>query len=104
MIARVWHGWAPAGTADAYEAELRTAVLPGLRGVDGYRGALVLRRREGEEVAFVTVTYFQSEGAIRAFAGEDVERAVVTPAAREVLSRFEERARHYEVAIAPDEV
>ncbi len=101
MIARVWHGWARRAGADAYEAELRGTVLPGLRGVDGYRGAHVLRRTDGDEVAFVTITYFESEDAVRAFAGEDPERAVVTPAARALLSRFDERARHYEVVIEP---
>jgi heme-degrading monooxygenase HmoA len=104
VIARVWHGWAGSGdAADAYEAELRSTVLSGLRDVEGYRGAHVLRRTDGEEVEFVTVTYFESEEAIRAFAGDDVERAVITVAAREVLSRFHDRARHYEVAVRPDE-
>jgi heme-degrading monooxygenase HmoA len=104
VIARVWRGWARPGHADAYEAVLRSRVLPGLRGLDGYRGAHVLRRTDGDEVEFVTVTYFESEEAVRAFAGEDVEHAVVSAAAREVLSRFDERARHYEVAVRPEDV
>ena len=40
---------------------------------------------------------FASWGAVREFAGEDYEEANVPEAAREVLSRFDDRARHYEV-------
>ena len=43
------------------------------------------------------MTYFESLDAVRAFAGEDYELAVVPPEARELLTRFEERSRHYEV-------
>jgi heme-degrading monooxygenase HmoA len=97
----MWRGRALSANADAYEAVLRGKVLPELRGLAGYLGAHVLRRAEGEEVEFVTVTYFASEDAIRAFAGDDVEHAVVSEGARAVLSQFDERARHYDVAVEP---
>jgi hypothetical protein len=35
--------------------------------------------------------------AVRAFAGEDYEAAVVLPKARALLSRFDARSQHYEV-------
>ena len=41
--------------------------------------------------------WFDSLDAVRAFAGEDFEAAVVPAAARELLSRFDERSQHYEV-------
>jgi hypothetical protein len=37
--------------------------------------------------------------AVKAFAGEDYERAVVEPEARRLLSRFDERSEHYEVVL-----
>lgn len=50
-----------------------------------------------EEVEFVTIMRFDSWDAVRWFSGEDYERAYVPPKAREVLARFDERSRHYEV-------
>jgi hypothetical protein len=41
--------------------------------------------------------WFDSIAAVRAFAGEDYEIAVVPPQARALLSRFDERSQHYEV-------
>ena len=103
MILRLWHGWASSTNADAYASHLREEVLPGIRQrVAGYRGAYVLRRDADEEVEFVTLTLFESMDAVREFAGDDHEQAVVPPRARELLSHFDERSTHYEVLIEPD--
>ena len=102
MIARLWHGWTSKGNADAYEALLRTKVLPGIHRGRGYRGAYLLRRAEGAEVAFVTITLFASMDAVRAFAGKDLELAVIEPEARKLLARFDERSVHYELAYSPE--
>jgi heme-degrading monooxygenase HmoA len=100
MIARLWHGWAAPENADAYEALLQAEVLPGIERIDGYRGAYLLRT-DGATVEFVTVTLWETFDAIRAFAGDDYERAVVPPEARRLLERFDERSRHYDVRAAP---
>jgi heme-degrading monooxygenase HmoA len=102
VILRRWHGWATHATADAYESYLRTEVLPGIaQRVDGYRGAYVLRRDDGDEIEFATLTMFDSYDAVRAFAGDDYEHAVVPPHAQALLSRFDERSTHYEVVLEP---
>ncbi len=41
--------------------------------------------------------WFEDLQAIKAFVGEDGEVSHVPAATREVLSRFDERAAHYEV-------
>jgi heme-degrading monooxygenase HmoA len=69
-----------------------------MRQIDGFRGADVLRRVDGSDVAFVTLTRFDSLEAIRAFAGEDYETPVLEPQALALLSRYEPRAVHYETA------
>jgi Antibiotic biosynthesis monooxygenase len=102
VIARLWHGWTTPGNADAYEMLLRTEVLPGIGRIAGARGAYVLRSALGDEVEFVTITLWDSLEAVRAFAGDDYEVAVVPPAARQLLSRFDERSSHYETVIEPD--
>jgi hypothetical protein len=58
----------------------------------------VLRRADGDEVAFVTLTRFASLRAIRAFAGAEYERPVLEPRARELLARHDDLALHYETA------
>ena len=99
MISRIWHGWTTPANADAYEALLKSEIFVGIqdREIAGYRGIHLLRRDLGDEVEFVTIMWFDSLDAVRAFAGEDYEVAVVPPEARELLSRFDARSQHYEV-------
>ena len=99
MISRVWHGWTTPANADAYEALLKSEIFTGIRDrqIAGYRGIHLFRRNLGDEVEFVTVMWFDTIEAVRAFAGEDYEVAVVPPKARALLSRFDARSQHYEV-------
>jgi heme-degrading monooxygenase HmoA len=103
VIARLWHGTTKRENADAYEALLRDEVLPGIDRIEGFRGVYLLRSdaADGNLVDFATVTLWESLDAIRAFAGEDVERAVVPPEAQRLLERFDDRSRHYAVRIEP---
>jgi antibiotic biosynthesis monooxygenase (ABM) superfamily enzyme len=99
MISRIWHGWTTPGNADAYETLLKGEIFAGIqdRQIAGYRGIHLLRRDLANEVEFVTVMWFDSIEAVRAFAGEDYEVAVVPEKARELLARFDARSQHYEV-------
>ncbi len=40
---------------------------------------------------------FDSIDTVRTFAGEDYEAAIVPPAARRLLARFDARSAHYDV-------
>jgi hypothetical protein len=99
MIGRIWHGWTAPENADAYESLLRHEIFLGIqdRQIAGFRGIQLLRRDLALEVEFVTLMWFDSIEAIRIFAGEDYEIAVVPPEARALLSRFDERSQHYEI-------
>ena len=99
MIARIWHGWTSPSNADAYESLLKSEIFIGIQGrqIVGYKGIQLFRRTVGDEVEFVTVMWFDSIDAVRSFAGEDYEMAVVPPKARALLSRFDARSQHYEV-------
>jgi heme-degrading monooxygenase HmoA len=105
MISRIWHGWTRHENADAYERLLRSEIFTGIakRSIKGYRGIHLLRRNIGEDVEFVTIMWFDSMEAVRAFAGEDYEGAVVPPMARRLLSKFDSRSAHYEVIEQPVE-
>lgn len=101
MICRVWHGWTKPANADAYDRLLREEVFRGIAGraIAGYHGIELLRRAAGDEVEFVTLMWFESIHAVRTFAGPAYEEAVVPPAARALLSRFDEKSTHYEVRV-----
>jgi heme-degrading monooxygenase HmoA len=99
VIARVWRGWTRADQAHRYERHYREEVLPALRRLAGFRGARLLRRTDGAETEFVSLTYFDDLDAVRRFAGDDHETAVVADEAREVLVRFDDRVRHYDTAV-----
>lgn len=99
MIGRLWRGWTALGDADAYEGLLSDTVLPGLVGIDGYEGGLVLRRDVGDEAEFAVLNLFASLDAVRAFAGNDYEVPVFEPEALRLLARVEPIALHYEVRL-----
>lgn len=99
MIARVWRGWAPQATAEDYQRHYESEVSGHLRSVDGFRGARLLRRQDGPEVMFTSITFFTTLDAVRGFAGEQYEQAVVVGAARRALRRWDERVCHHEVAV-----
>ena len=101
MISRVWHGWTTQANADAYESLLKSEIFEGIqrRQIAGYRGIHLFRRNLGEEVEFITIMWFDSTEAVRAFAGQDYEVAVVPRKARALLSRFDARSQHYEVKV-----
>lgn len=99
MISRIWHGYTTASKADTYESLLKQEIFTGIqnRNIAGYRGIQLFRRNLNAEVEFITVMWFDSIDAVRVFAGEDYEAAVVPPQARTMLSRFDARSQHYEV-------
>ena len=99
MIGRIWHGWTKPENADAYENLLRKEIFSGIasRNLTGYNGIQLFRRKVEDEIEFVTIMWFESIEAIKKFAGEDYETAVVPSKAKELLKRFDERSQHYEV-------
>ena len=103
MITRIWRGWTTPANAPIYENLLRTEIFASIaaRQIAGYRGISLCRRDLGEEVEFVTIMWFDSIDAVRAFAGENYEAAVVPAQARAVLSRFDAVSAHYETVVGP---
>jgi heme-degrading monooxygenase HmoA len=101
MIARLWHGAVAPGRADAYMRYLEKTGLPDYRATPGNRGVYVLRREEGGVAHFLLVSLWESWDAIRAFAGDDLDRARYYPEDAEFLLELEPMVIHYEVAAVP---
>ncbi|PYK09115.1 MAG: antibiotic biosynthesis monooxygenase [Verrucomicrobia bacterium] len=99
MIARLWHGWTKRADAKAYEEMLRNEIFSGIaaRNIQGYHGAELFIREDGDEVEFVTLLRFDSMDAVREFPGADESKPVIFPKAEALITRMEQ-ARHYRVA------
>jgi hypothetical protein len=99
MICRLWRGWTTPENAGDYERIVRNEVIPEIeaRKIPGFRHVDLMKRDLGGEIEFQTLMWFDSLEAITSFIGEDCSVSHVPAAARAVLSRFDERAAHYEV-------
>ncbi len=100
MIGRIWYGWTRPEDGDRYERLLKEEIFPGIAEKDGpgYRDIQLFRGPiDDGEAEFVTIMRFDAWEAVGRFSGEDHERAYVPRKAREVLARFDERSRHYEI-------
>jgi hypothetical protein len=106
MIGRIWHGWTSADKADTYERLLKSEIFTGIqdRHIAGYKGIQLLRRDLEHEVEFITIMWFDSIKAVRVFAGEDYQKAVVPLKAQSLLLRFDDRSQHYEVRVEKKEI
>src|ERR1043166_9539062 len=102
-IMRIWHGWTSPENAGAYEELLKSEILPGIHRIDGYAGAYLLRRANGDgrEVEFISITTWDSWDAVRRFSSDGHAGAVVPEKARRLLARFDEHSQHYEAAWVP---
>jgi heme-degrading monooxygenase HmoA len=98
MIARSWRGTTAARDADAYLKYLHQTGLADYRKIEGNCGVLALRRIVNDKAEFLLISLWDSEDAIRKFAGADIERAVFYPEDDRFLIDREERVSHYEVA------
>jgi hypothetical protein len=97
-VVRVWKGESDPVGADAYFRHVTTDVADALARLPGFLGMTVWRRDVGAVVEFMVTTRWASVAHIEGFTGRDIGRAVVEPAARAVLTRFDDCATHYDVA------
>ena len=96
MITRIWHGATPANKSDEYLKLMRTVAIPDYRSIPGNLGAYALRRIEGDTAHFLMVTFWESEAAIRAFAGDDISVAKYYDFDKNFLLELEPCSLHYE--------
>jgi heme-degrading monooxygenase HmoA len=99
MIARMWRGYAIRERADDYIKHLQQSVIPELCQIDGFKGVYLLRRESSDDVEFVVLTLWESMEAIRKFAGENPENAVVAPAARVLFREYDAKVKHFEIVL-----
>jgi heme-degrading monooxygenase HmoA len=97
MIVRTWRGATRADDGDGYLEYLRETGLRSYRATPGNRGAIGLRRIADGKAEFLLLSLWDSEDAVRAFAGDDLERAVFYPQDDRFLVERDERVNHFEI-------
>ena len=99
MIARMWRGFVIPERADDYVKHLQQSAIPELSQIDGFRGIYLLRRNSPDGVELVVLTLWESMDAIRKFAGENPEVAVVAPAAQVLFREYDAEVKHFEIVL-----
>jgi heme-degrading monooxygenase HmoA len=102
LIARIWRGWTSHEDADEYVDYLQATGMKAYRTSPGNRGAYILRRPEHDRTEFVTLSFWESLEAVRAFAGEEIEQAVFYPEDDRYLVERERTVSHYELIEAAE--
>ncbi len=100
MIARSWQATATTAGARDYVRHFDEVVLAKLATIDGFRGACVLLDESGENVRIEDLTFWDSLDSIRAFAGNNLETAVVDEVAQHMLITFDTTVNHRTAAQA----
>jgi hypothetical protein len=97
MISRHWRGIVRTADAGRYVSHLQTETFPQLARIAGFVSASILKREVADGVEFRIVTTWTSLEAIRAFAGDRIEQAVVPDPVQQMMLSFDSMVEHYEV-------
>ncbi|MBE2314797.1 antibiotic biosynthesis monooxygenase [Solirubrobacter sp. CPCC 204708] len=103
-IARIWRGTVPTARADEYTEYMNQTGIKDIRNTAGNLGVFLLRREEGEETHFQTISVWESEDAIEAFSGSKDRTARLEPKDEEFLIRSEPEAEHNVIASDPNNI
>jgi len=101
MIARTWHGVTQVSKADEYLDYLKRTGVAEYKKTEGNRGVYVLQRVDGDQAHFLLLTLWESEDAIKRFAGSEIEKAKYYPEDEKFLLELEPNVTHYEVLVKP---
>ncbi len=97
MIIREWRCRARQSEAGKYPEYFRRELVPELRAIRGFLGGFLSQRANGEFMEFLVLTRWESLEAIRDFAGDASENAIIYTGARATVVAYDDKVRHYEV-------
>ena len=100
MIMRQWRGRVPREKEQEYLSYLHGTGIEEYRSTPGNLGVFVTTRPVGKTVEFLLVTFWESEEAIKRFAGDDYAKAVYYPEDGKYLVTRAPAADHFHVKFA----
>jgi heme-degrading monooxygenase HmoA len=99
VVARIWQGKTPNAKAAEYYDYLLKAGITKIKSIPGNLGVQVFRRNVGEVTEFTVISYWRSRDAIKAFAGNDIEKVRLLPRDNEYLIEPESKVKHFDVLL-----
>ena len=97
MISRNWKGVVKPEEADNYITHLKTVTFPQLAEIKGFIKASILKKETTDGVEFTIVTEWETMRAIKEFAGEKPELAVVPEKIKAMMVEYDKTVDHYEI-------
>lgn len=97
MILRMWRGWTRIEDTEAYAEYILEAGIAAYESTPGNRGAYLVSRPDGDRSEFLTISLWEDEESITAFAGDDIEQAVFYPEDDRFLVERETTVTHFVV-------
>jgi heme-degrading monooxygenase HmoA len=98
VIARIWQGAVRREDGDAYAEYLQETGVQGYAQTPGNCCVQMLRREVGDRCEFTLVTLWDSLDAVKAFAGDNYERAIFYPEDDRFLIERDRTSSHWDVA------
>ena len=96
MIARIWHGRTKTNDAEVYRQYVMDTGIVGYRSIKGNLGAQIWQQQEGDITHICTISWWKDYESIKAFAGDDYEKAKYYDEDKKYLLEFEPKVQHYE--------
>ena len=96
MMVRIWHGRTKTADAEAYRQFVIDTGIKEYTSVEGNLGAQIWQQKEGDITHIWTVSWWKNIESIKAFAGDEIEKAKYYDEDRKYLLEFEPTVVHYE--------
>ena len=97
MVAREWKCKCPIGKKDGFIEYLKETGVKETSSTRGFLGAQVFARQADDKVEITLITYWEDASVIKAFAGEQIEKAKLYPEDWKYDLEPDLLVRHYEV-------
>ena len=96
MITRIWHGRTKTGDAETYRQFVIETGMKDYMSAKGNLGAQIWQRQEGDITHIWAVSWWKDFESIKAFAGDEIEKAKYYDDDKKYLLEFEPHVMHCE--------
>ncbi len=94
MIVRIWHGRTKTANAETYRQFVIDTGITEYTSVEGNLGAQIWQQKEEDITHIWTVSWWKDQESIKAFAGDEIEKAKYYDDDKKYLLEFEPTVVH----------